>query len=60
MKNGFIGAGIYDARGELIVQFIAPGWTWSPLKLGCNYIADGKQYIKTYKSGRNVESGHHC
>ena len=56
MKNGFIGAGIYDASGELIVQFIAPGWTWSPLKLGCNYVADGHQYIKTYKKGKIAKS----
>ena len=56
MKNGFIGAGIYDARGELIVKFISPGWKWSPLKLGCHYIADGHQYIKTYKKGKIAKS----
>ena len=55
MKNGFIGAGIYDAKGELIVKFISPGWKWSPLKLGCNYVADGHQYIETYKKGKTAK-----
>ena len=55
-KNGYIGAGIYDASGERIVGFIAPGWKWSPLKLGCHYIADGHQYIATYKKGKTVQS----
>ena len=55
-KNGFVGSGIYDETGELIVRFIAPGWKWSPLKLGCHYIADGNQFIRTYKKGKIAQT----